>query len=69
MGLGGFTVDPLLNTKMKQNLYAIRLRAFLKYEKTCEKLKKTPFFTWKINYILFSVKESQCQPLELGVVL
>ena len=45
------------------------MKAFLKYEKICEKLQKILFFAWKINYILFSVKESHCQPLELVVVL
>ena len=63
------TLPSVEGTKIKQNLYVVRMKAFVKYEKTCEKLKKTLFFAWKINYILFSVKESQCQPLELVVVL
>ena len=46
------------------------MKAFLKYEKIWEELKKILFlFAWKINYIVFSVKEFQCQPFELVILL
>ena len=38
------TLPSVEGTKIKQNLYVVRMKAFVKYEKTCEKLKKTLFF-------------------------
>ena len=53
----------------KKNLYIVRMKAFLKYEKIWEELNKILFFCLENKLYCFSVKESQCQPLELVVLL
>ena len=45
------------------------MKGFLKYEKIWEELKKILFFCLENKLYCFSIKESQCQPLELVVLL